>query len=70
VGSRSRCRVTEYNQGTVIVEVIDPATKQVLWRGRGVSAVSDDAGNYQTEVRKAVEAILDKFPRAASRVGG
>ena len=55
--------VTEYNQGTVIVDVIDPATKQLLWRGRGVSPVSDNAEKYQEGVRKAIDAILAKFPQ-------
>ena len=35
--------VTQYTEGTVIVDVIDPKTKDLLWRGQGVAAVSDDA---------------------------
>jgi len=54
--------VTTYNEGTVIIDVVDPSTHQLLWRGRGVSQVSDNPDQYQRELTKAVTAILDKFP--------
>jgi hypothetical protein len=56
--------VSEYTQGTVIVDVIDPSTKELLWRGEGVSRVSDNQTEYQQELWKTVSAILDKFPLA------
>lgn len=43
---------------------IDPKTKELLWRGQGVAAVSDDVQAYQREVEKTVAAILQKFPPA------
>jgi hypothetical protein len=54
--------VTEYNEGTVIIDVVDPSSHELLWRGRGISRVSDDPEQYQRELMKAVTAILDKFP--------
>jgi hypothetical protein len=56
--------VTQYTQGTVVVDVFDPKTKELLWRGSGVARVSDDQQEYQKELQKTVTAILDKFPRA------
>jgi len=56
--------VTEYTEGGVIVDVIDPTTKQLLWRGRGVAAVSDDEPRYETDLKKTVMAVLAKFPSA------
>jgi uncharacterized protein DUF4136 len=56
--------VTEYTEGTVIVDVIDPATMNLLWRGQGVAAVSDDPGKYMNELGKTVTAILKEFPQA------
>jgi hypothetical protein len=53
---------TTYNEGTVIVDVVDPSSHQLLWRGRGVSQVSDNPAEYERELAKAVTAILDKFP--------
>ena len=56
--------VTQYTQGTVIIDVIDPNTKELLWRGQGVANVSDNEAQYEQDLWKTVTAILDKFPRA------
>jgi hypothetical protein len=61
-------RATEYTQGTVIVDVVDPRSGQVLWRGRGVSKVSDNPKAYRRELEKTVAAIVDKFPRAHAQM--
>ena len=60
--------VTEYDQGTVIVDVIDPSTRQLVWRGQGVAQVSDDPAKYRKELARTVTAIVDKFPRAHATV--
>jgi len=56
--------VTQYTQGTVIVDVIDPNSKELLWRGQGVASVSDNEAQYEQELAKTVTAILAKFPSA------
>jgi len=48
----------------VIVDVIDPNTKELLWRGQGVAKVSDNEAQYEQDLWKTVTAILDKFPRS------
>ena len=57
--------VTEYTEGTVVVDVIDPKSKELLWRGKGVARVSDDQEKYEQELQKTVTAILQKFPARA-----
>jgi Domain of unknown function (DUF4136) len=59
-------QVQDYNQGTVIVDVIDPTTQELLWRGQGVSSVSTDPATYAKELGQAVSAILQKFPQAGT----
>jgi hypothetical protein len=56
--------VTQYTQGTVVVDVVNPKTKELLWRGQGIARVSDDEQQYEQDLWKAVTAILDKFPQA------
>lgn len=46
----------------MIIDVIDPTTKKLLWRGRGVAAVSDDERKYETDLKQTVMAVLEKFP--------
>ena len=60
--------VTQYTQGTLIVDVIDPKTKELLWRGQGIAAVSENEQVYEQDLQKTVEAIVDKFPAASGKV--
>src|SRR5882724_6300951 len=59
---------TQYTEGAVIVDVFDPKTKDLLWRGQGVAAVPDNEPQYEQELKKTVAAIVDKFPAAAPKV--
>ena len=61
--------IREYTEGTVIVDVIDPMTKNLLWRGQGVAAVSNKPDEYVQELDRTVAKILEKFPQAAQPAG-
>jgi Domain of unknown function (DUF4136) len=54
--------VVQYTQGTVIIDVIDPVTHGLLWRGQAQAAVDTDPDKFASELRKAVDAIVAKFP--------
>lgn len=56
--------VTRYTQGTVIVDVIDPGSRELLWRGQATARVSDDQQEYLEDLQRAVTAILQEFPAA------
>jgi len=60
--------VTQYTEGTLIIDVIDPQSQELLWRGRGITTVSNDEQEYLAQLRKAVTAILDRFPHAQAAV--
>ena len=49
-----------YKEGTLILDFVDPATKQLIWRGWAVGAL-DDPEKAAMYVNKAVSKILDKF---------
>lgn len=59
-------QITQYTEGTVVVDVINPTTKALLWRGQGKAAVSDNPQTYAKELAKTVATIVDKFPSAAT----
>jgi hypothetical protein len=59
-------QVQEYTQGTVIVDVIDPTTQELIWRGQGVANVSSDPATYSKDLAQSVSAILKKFPQAGA----
>lgn len=60
--------VTQYTEGSVIIDVVKPGTRELLWRGEGKAALSDDPNENLNQLAKAAEAIVGKFPRATSRV--
>ena len=53
-----------YTEGTVVIDVIDAVTDDLVWRGRGTERTTDDPGTYQKSQRDAVAAIVRKFPMA------
>jgi hypothetical protein len=54
--------VTSYEQGTVIIDLIDPATHELLWRGSGQAQVSTDPNKYARELGREAHAIVNKLP--------
>jgi hypothetical protein len=61
---REWTEATPYEQGTVLIDVVDANTKELLWRGRGVAAVSTDPNAYERELTRAVNDIVKKYPAA------
>jgi hypothetical protein len=62
--------VNSYTQGQVIVDVTDPRTSELLWRGQGLEPVSSDPAKYTSELQGVVNAVVAKFPQATARATG
>ena len=60
----SQTIVREYDEGTLLIDLVDPASRQLVWRGTGVSRVRDAKSPEQREeiVRDTVSRILESFP--------
>jgi hypothetical protein len=54
--------VEPYVEGTVIVDVVDAKTQELVWRGRGVSDVSENPETYSQSLNRTVMDIVKKFP--------
>lgn len=56
--------VREYDEGTLVLDVIDPATKTLLWRGTAKSAADASASpeTRDAKIREAVARLLESFP--------
>ena len=54
--------ITEYTEGTVVIDVVNPKTKELLWRGQGIASVSDDPQTYAKDLARTVEKIVERFP--------
>lgn len=58
---------TKFPKGTVIVDVLQPKTHVLLWRGSAVVPVSDDVEKYEKNLRGAVNNIVEKYPKAKGK---
>ncbi|HEY5603760.1 MAG TPA: DUF4136 domain-containing protein [Gammaproteobacteria bacterium] len=58
-------RKITYNKGTLVIDVVDKASKQIVWRGAADTVVREQTDNEQREknIRKAVTQIFKQFPR-------
>ncbi len=48
-------------QGTLMVDVVDPETNKLMWRGTARDTI-DDRKKAEKKVQKAVNKLLSKFP--------
>lgn len=58
-------RITEVTEGSVVVDVIDPRTRELLWRGEGSARLSDDPAENIKELARAAAAVVKRFPARA-----
>lgn len=59
--------VTEYTEGTVIVDVVRPRDRELLWRGSASARLTDNPADDVKALQKVAAAIVKKFPKAAAR---
>ncbi len=53
--------VRQYQEGTIIIDIVDRAKDQLVWRGWSVSRNRD--GNFdEAEIARAVRNVLMRFP--------
>jgi hypothetical protein len=53
-----------YQEGTLILDFIDPKTKELMWRGVGKKVLSQSTTpeKSEREINEAVKKILEKYP--------
>lgn len=58
-------QVIEYEQGTLVLDVVDARSKKVIWRGwaqDSVQGIIDDQERLERQVDKAVTRLFERFP--------
>jgi hypothetical protein len=63
-GAPSSVDVYQYKEGTLIVDVVDAKTKQLVWRGFATGTVDPDAKPEQRErkLNDAIAQMMAQFP--------
>ncbi len=52
----------QYKEATLILDFIDPASNELLWRGVYIDEIDDSGIITEEKINEAVEHILEKFP--------
>src|SRR6266567_4985328 len=52
----------DYKEGTLVVDVYDAKTKQLIWRGSSEDTVSNNAQKNEKNLDKGVAKMFKKFP--------
>jgi len=69
LSASTETRIDEYQQGSLIIDVIDPKSLELIWRGVGSKRLpeSTDAAEMDKLVANIVQSILEKFPPKADK---
>ncbi len=59
-------RSTTITEGTLVLDVVDARTKELIWRG-SIQGEVDNANQLQRRAEKAAEAIMKKYPIAPAQ---
>ena len=54
--------VRHYTEGTLIVDFVNPQTRQVLWRGTASGVVDHPENPNLKQVAKAVDKLMNRVP--------
>jgi len=57
----------DYKEGTVVVDLYDSKTKQLIWRGSTEDTLSDKAAKNEKNLDKGVEKMFKDFPPGAKK---
>lgn len=62
--SRNETYVYTYDQGSLIIDIVKPASRELIWRGSATDEVnfSNSPEKKQQKINEAVEKLLEKFP--------
>jgi hypothetical protein len=57
----------DYKVGTLVIDLYDAKTKQLIWRGSAQDTVSDKASKNEKNLEKGVVKMFKEFPPASAK---
>lgn len=58
--------MSEYEEGTIVIDIVDARTDRVVWRGwaqSNMDGVIDNQDLLEKQIRKAVARMMERLPR-------
>ena len=62
--------VNHYEEGTLIIDLIDRKNQQVVWHGAATERVSDDMRNAEAAINKTVGALFEQYYQDSQQASG
>ena len=62
MGGTAHTTTTEYTVGTLVVDIFDAKTRQLLFRGTAQDEISDKPEKNVKKVQKAADKMFKNFP--------
>jgi hypothetical protein len=59
--------IREYQQGTLVLDLVDAKSKSLVWRGTATDAVSGGADPSSDKIAKAIQQMFERYPAAGSQ---
>jgi hypothetical protein len=57
----------DYKEGTIVVDMYDARTKQLIWRGSAEDTLSDKAEKNEKNLDKGIAKMFKKFPPGSAK---
>ena len=54
--------ITEYKEGSLIIDLVDASKDQLVWQGIGTARLKEDPKGREDRINKAVAKILEDYP--------
>ncbi|HLH29804.1 MAG TPA: DUF4136 domain-containing protein [Terriglobia bacterium] len=67
-GGGTMTTVETYEVGTLVIDLFDNTTKQVIWRGVASDTISDNPEKNTKELQKVIAEMFKQFPPKAKRL--
>jgi hypothetical protein len=66
-GGGANTTVSTYEKGTLVVDIWDAKTKQIVWRGSAVAAIPEDPKKGEKLINKALEKMVKQFDETKAK---
>ncbi|HRI19806.1 MAG TPA: DUF4136 domain-containing protein [Panacibacter sp.] len=66
-GGTTNYNVYEYKAGSLIIDIVDAANKQLIWQGTGNKEIDKPSKDPDAVITEAVTKILNGFPPGAAK---
>ena len=66
-GGGANMTVSTYEKGTLVIDIWDAKTKQIVWRGSAVAAIPEDPKKAEKLINKALEKMIKQFDETKAK---